>query len=72
MRVKCEALAQRWLEADDSKTSEFAASDCLDLTSPQVVEFLSILLNHKVGLVIEFYIKLQVFRLVLFLWKFIL
>ena len=50
MRVECEALAQKWIEADDSKMPEFSESDCLDLTSPQVVEFLSILLNHKVRL----------------------
>lgn len=47
LRVKCEILAQKWLDADDSKMLEFSESDCLELSSPQVMEFLSVLLNHK-------------------------
>lgn len=44
--VKCEALAQKWIEADENM-SQFTASDCSDLTSPQVMEFLAVLLSHK-------------------------
>ena len=48
LRVKCEDLAQKWLDADESDLSQFKESDCSSLTSVQIIEFLAILLNHKV------------------------
>ena len=48
LRVKCEELAQKWIDADENDLSQFKESDCSSLTSVQIIEFLAILLNHKV------------------------
>ena len=48
LRVKCEELAQKWIGADWNDLSQFKESDCSALTSVQIIEFLAILLNHKV------------------------
>lgn len=53
LRKKCEALAQKWVDADESNMSQFSESDYSDLTSPQVMEFLAILLSNKDPLPIE-------------------
>ena len=46
--MKCEDLAQKWIGADENDLSQFKESDCSSLTSVQIIEFLAILLNHKV------------------------